>query len=282
MFKFFRSFDHRTVNADRLRRNEQDRVARAARLAPQKVAEFTELVNQVSRTVESGDRPCSYEPWKAALKEYSRTPPYIGELPDDWDWLPSKLMNFARDIAQPGWPEPRLDLIEFAIAFLEADVMLFNSGYIKRHLIKRLQQSLLSEEHVSRIDVLLRRASTQGTGLEEARAFRKLAAHLYVHGHVPDLVEWLKDQSEGAVLTLGRMHSSFTLISKFSKQDQKQLLSGGVFRPSKWGVLYPNMNEVVPAGKLLKERNQQIKSTAFLMLDAIQAREASEPKSKYC
>jgi hypothetical protein len=188
------------------------------------------------------------------------------------------LMGIAQDVAQPGWPEARSDLIEFALAFLEADVMLFRSGYTKRHLIKRLQQSPLSDAEISRVDVLLRRAVLQGTGLEEARAFRRLAARLCVQGYLPDLAEWLREQSHGAIVTFGRL--GYRILEGFSEQDQVRLISRtGNWRPE-WGVVYPLMNEVVPAGELLKEPDQQTKSTAFYMLDTIQNRVASEPKSK--
>ena len=91
-------------------------------------------------------------------------------------------MDFASDVAQPGWPGPRPDLIAFALAFLEADVMLFRSGYVKRHLIKRLQQSPLTSDDITRIDALLRRAVTRGSSLEEFKGYRILAAHLVVNG----------------------------------------------------------------------------------------------------
>jgi len=273
----------RARNEDKLRQNEADREARAARLDPRKVADFTELVEHIGQTVVAGKRPCSYAPWTAALREYSRVPPYIGKLPDDWHWLPTDLMNFAADIAQPGWTEPRSDLIEFAISFLEADVMLFRSGYVKRHLIRRLQQSILSEDQISRVDTLLRRAITQGTGLEESRAFRKLAAHLYLLGYLPDLYEWLENQSAGVILTLDRGGGDLILKimgnSELSEQDLNRALSVSFFGLSKWGIVYPQMSEVVRAGKLLKEPCQQIKYSAYLMLDAILKREAPKQTS---
>ncbi|MBJ3763725.1 hypothetical protein ILP92_13290 [Maribius pontilimi] len=274
----------RAINEHALLRNDADREARAARLAPRKVTDFTKLVEHVGRTVKSEGRPCSYLPWKSALKEYSRVPPYTGKLPDDWHWLPSDLMNFAADIAQPGWPEPRADLIEFAITFLEADVMLFRSGYVKRHLIRRLQQSELSGDQVSRIDSILRRAVVQGAGMEEFRAFRKIAAHLCLLGHLPDLRQWLEEKSRGAILTIdradGELFAKIMGSAELSEPDLNRALAVNFFGPSKWGVVYPEMRKVVRAGKLVKEPSQQIKHNAYLMLEAIRRREAAQSKSQ--
>lgn len=269
----------RSNSEEKSRRNAANR---ATRLNPTRVAEFTSLVTDVARTVGAGERPCSYAPWQAALNDHSRVHPNIGNLPDEYHPLPTNLMSFAADVAQPAWPEPRTDLIEFALAFLEADVMLFRSGYAKQHLIKRLQQSDLSKNQTSRVETLLRRAITQGTGPQEFRAFCKLAAHLHSRGQLPEFDKWLKDQSEGAILTLDRakgdLASKIMASAELSEQDRNRALSSSFFGRSKWGIIYPNLTEVVPAGQLHNEPSQQIKYSAYLMLEAIQKRETSKRK----
>lgn len=47
---------------------------------------------------------------------------------------------------------------------------------------------------------------------------------------------------------------------------------------SKWGITYPNLSEVVPAGGLVKEKEERIKYAAYLMLRSIQRRQESTPK----
>ena len=88
------------------------------------------------------DRPCEYSRWTAALdkaREAIERWPQSGE----YDWpdnpnpprLPTDLMSFARGVSKPGWPDDHAHLVEFSLRFLEADVMLFRSGYLKRHLL---------------------------------------------------------------------------------------------------------------------------------------------------
>lgn len=143
-------------------------------------------------------RVCNYGPWERALQEYSRVPPFVGQETQYSKVMLSEFHSFVADLAQPGWPDPRADMVEFALCYLEADVMLFGSGYKKRHYIRRLQQSPLSDDQIARIDRLIRRAVTEGTGLEENRAYRKPAAHLIVQGHLPGLYLWLEQMAQGA------------------------------------------------------------------------------------
>jgi len=204
-----------------------------------------------------------------------------GDLAEDWDWWPTYLLNIASDIAQPGWAEPRDDLIEFALVYLEADVMLFRSGYTKRHLIKRLQQSPLSKRHVARIDALLRRAVCDGTGVEEFRAYRKIAAHLVLEDRLPDLEDWLEEQADGAILTLDRADGALLadLRSRLSEELRALVWKTRLFGRSRWGVVYPQLSEVVPAGKQIEESAQRVKFNAYLMLSFIDRRRSSEMRS---
>jgi len=192
-------------------------------------------------------------------------------------------MDFASDVAQPGWPGPRPDLIAFALAFLEADVMLFRSGYVKRHLIKRLQQSPLTSDDITRIDALLRRAVTRGSSLEEFKGYRILAAHLVVNGALYNLTSWLAIKAEGAILTMNRANGG-VIADMFShpdlsERDVRRLhIYPRFLGRSKWGITYPNLSEVAPAGGLVKEKEERIKYAAYLMLRSIQRRQESRPK----
>ena len=279
-------FGLRACNLRRLRQNEDDAEARKLRLKPSRVTAWTTLIAQVAKNVVARGKPCDYEPWKNALADYSRKPSKLDELSANDNCVSADLVNFAADVAQPGWPEPRPDLIEYALTFLEADVMLFRSGYVKRHLIRRLQQSELDCLQVSRVDMLLRRAVIHGTGLEECRAFRKLAAHLCTLGHLAELPRWLERKAEGAILTLDRADGALwkKMIESpgLSERDKKLLASVSFFRPSKWGIVYPEMNKVVRARKAVKEPSEKVKYSAFLMLTAIDRREISDEIRRAC
>lgn len=144
---------------------------RALRLAPDIVERWTDVFREAADEIVPGERPCDYEPWRKAIAEVG---PRHGLEPDTF--ISSRALTFIADVAMPAWPEPRRDLIEFALVVLEGDVMLFRTGYAKRHLIKRLQQAPLTQTDIARLDVMLQRAVTRGTGFEEYRAWCKLAA----------------------------------------------------------------------------------------------------------
>lgn len=258
-------------NKNKLAESFADQDARAERLAPECVNRWTTTVSTVAGRVRSGSRPCDYRPWLEALNDGATSANLAGPL-----------MDFASDIAQPGWPEPRPDLVGFALAFLEADVMLFRSGYVKRHLIKRLQQSPLSSNDIKRIDALLRRAVTVGSSLEEFKGYRRLAAHLVVNGWLDTLSGWLALKAEGAILTIDKANGGISadMFSHpdLSERDKRRLqIYPRFFGRSKWGITYPNLSEVVPAGSLVKEKEERIKYAAYLMLRCIQRRQDSTP-----
>lgn len=197
----FRGYDKMDVRKSAISRADHQRQAaamelerehRALRLSPGDVAYWTKAVATVAAMVAPADRPCSYRNWTETLNEYARARAVIGAPPKYTADLPSRLMSFAEDLAHPDWTDPRPDLVEFALVFLEADVMLFRSGYTKRHLIKRLQKCALIGDQVDRVDGLLRRSITEGAGLEECRAYRRLAAKLVADGDLKDLPRWLE------------------------------------------------------------------------------------------
>ncbi len=228
-----------------------------------------------AQQVKPADRPCAYHPWQTALFEVMRTPPFIGLSLDGVTPNPQRLIEFAEDLSKPGWPEPRRDLIEFAFVFLEADVMLFRSGYTKRHLIKRLQQAPLTEIDVDRVHLLLKRAVLEGTGHEEARAFRKLAASLVVQGKLPDLENWLDQKAKGAGLTM--QHLPVSEYFKFlTNPDRSDIELGRFVAFHRWGFRYPDMDTLVKVGKQLTEPDQKARRTAYYMLHAIRTRQSNQ------
>ncbi len=261
----FTDFDFKKYQEEQRRARQADAPMRALRLVPQFVELWTDIVREAASSVVVGDKPCDYGPWQEAL---ARAGARHGLVEDG---VVIRFSQFLWDVALPAWPDARRDLIEFSLAVLESDVMLFRSGYAKRHLIKRLQQAPLSDADVSRIDAMLRRAVTNGTGLEEYRAWCKLAGHLAVSGRIPDLTEWLETEAEGAVLTFGQISGPIWLriFNELSEKDLKRLSVGGVLRPHVNGVRWPDITTVAPAGRLVNTRDQKIKRNAWRMLDQI-------------
>lgn len=253
---------------------------RAGRLDPAKVDLWTDLISEAAKFVVRGKRPCSYAPWEEALVACAQSRDFKNLDNREAPYVSIDLMRLAADIAQPGWPAPRADLIAFALAFLEADVMLFRSGYTKRHLIRRLQQSPLTDDQMKRVDVLLRRVVTAGAGLEEFRAYCKMAAHLAVNGHGGDLTDWLAEQANDAILTArwwgAENYAAFTRNPALSDHELRKLHQFRLWSGYRWGLAYPELTQIVPAGKHLKEPQNQIKINAYLMLRAIKRRQVSE------
>jgi hypothetical protein len=153
-------------------------------------------------------RPCDYAPWRKALA-------VVGA--DSLD-----LMGFADTASRPPWPKDRQSLIEFALTFLEADVMLFRSGYTKRYLLDRLRHSDLTPDQVGRVVEVLKQMVMTGMGCEEFRAARRLAATL----RPEDLTAWLEPLAAGAKLMAVR-HLSFSewmeVRKRFNDKQQAQL-----------------------------------------------------------
>ncbi|MGD9918304.1 MAG: hypothetical protein AB7U46_09805 [Paenirhodobacter sp.] len=268
----------RHLNAEARARNAAQEAARAELLDPWLVTRWTEIVARAARHVTEGRRICDYGPWTRVLREQCRTPPLIGRVSDTDS--AEALSHIAAEIAQPGWPDPRPDLIDFALTFLEADVMLFRSGYTKRHLIRRLQQAPLDAAQIARAGALIRRAVTAGTGLEEARAYRKFAAHLIAQGHLPDLPGWLQDQARGTVLSWNRLDGGVLplfkeALSRLSEADQDRLNWHFPGIPPRYALEYPD--RPVPLRRQ-KEEGQKARFSAFRMLVAIEARARSAPK----
>lgn len=254
------------------KRREDDAPDRALRLFPEIVEKWTEVLRDAAVEVEPGALPCDYAPWIKAIGEAGRRHGFVAHPADlvPSTSVASRLRNFIEDVSLPAWPDPRRDLIEFALSVLEADVMLFRSGYAKRHLLKRLTQSPLTDADIARIEPMLRRAVTSGTGLEEYRAFCKLAAHLVAEGHLRDLSGWLCRHAEGAYLNYsmadGRLARQFWRAG-LPDTEMKRLV-GGV-RRSSHAIAWPDFSQVVEIADPLDGDKQRIKRNAWRMLDHI-------------
>lgn len=168
------------------------------------VEEVTNWIGVIDRALplakaEQPPRPCHYGPWAAALLKLEKIDaewPKLGR--HYYDAGPSSLMACAHRVSRPGWPDEHAHLVEFALRFLEADVMLMSSGYAKRHLLRRLRQASLTTDQTGRAIALVKRAVTDGTGLEEFREFCRLATRLITD----DLHAWLSETAEGAYITI--------------------------------------------------------------------------------
>lgn len=208
-------------------------------------------------------------------------PPHVGETPESRLPTPLALMHLAHDIASPGWPERRAHLIDFALAFLKADVMLHASGYVKRRLVRRLQQSDPSAAQIGRVDALLRRAVMSGTGLEAFRAFCRIAAHLVHQGHLPGLPDWLENQAEGAILTLRHgdlcRATMMPRIASLSDGDRERFESVRLAASCAWGIVYPDGKDLVHAGDRVDAPSQRIRRNALRMCVAIRKRWGGRP-----
>lgn len=247
-------------------RRTADAPDRALRLYPEIVKRWTGVFRDAADEVETGGSPCDYEPWRKAIGEVG---PRHGLERDTF--ISSRALTFIADVSVPAWPEPRRDLIEFALVVLEADVMLFRTGYAKRHLIKRLQQAPLTQTDIARLDVMLRRAVTRGTGLEEYRAWCKFAAYFVDQGYLGDLPAWLYPQAKGAFLNYsmadGRLAQKF-LNAGLSDVETLKLV-GGVFRASSHAVSWPNFSEIIKVDSSFNTPEQRVKRNAWRMLDQI-------------
>lgn len=265
----------RAAHALKLREIAQDAPARALRLSPAAVGFWTDVITSSVKLLEKGERPCSTAPWRAALETHLAQRPRDTTPPLERASRIADLITLSSDIANPGWPEPRRDLIEFALAYLEGDVMLFRSGYTKKGLIRRLQQSPLTGCDIVRVDALLRRAVLNGTGLEEYRAYCRLAAHLVWQGHLPDLLTWLTDQAQGAIVDMHVMRYrewiGLPQRAQMSKEDLVRLGRYGRNGPV-WGLVYPDMTHLADARYGTLTPQDKARRNAFRMIDLIDLR----------
>lgn len=278
----FRDFDYKKYHEGRRRECEADAPMRALRLAPELVELWTNVVRDASAIVVLGEKRCDYRPWSIALSKAGEEHGLI-ELRGDESppaGIASRFSAFLWDVASPAWPDPRRELIEFALTVLEAEPKLFRSGYAQKYLIIRLKQSPLTDGDVARAGSLLRRAVKYGSGFEEFREYCRLAGHLATSGRLPDLEDWLEERAEGAILTFGMSGSRplLQILEAVPEADLKRLNVGGWRRPHVNGVAWPDLGTLVPAGPALKTPEQRVKRNAWRMLDHILRRSPNEPQ----
>jgi hypothetical protein len=185
----------------RRRENEADLPRRLEFLTPEHTAAVIRLIDRALPVASRHPRkrPCDYAPWEAALRT-------VEPLGDDWPRFgrihavsaEDDLRLFATDVSRPGWPEAHAHLVDFALRFLEADVMLFRMGYVKRHLLIRLRQAHLDAGQSESARLIVRYAVENGTGLEEFREIMRLAARVADEA----LRAWLEEKAGHVVLTL--------------------------------------------------------------------------------
>ena len=253
----------------RLAEIEADREYRAHRLNRKDTEYWTQAVIAAAaevRRLPPTRRPCAYRNWLGVLNEYSREPPFTGDPPSYRTSLPGRLMQFTADVAQPAWPEPLPHLVEFAFAFLEADVMLHRSGYAKRHLIKRLKAVPLDKAQIKRMENLLRRAVEKGASVEEFRAYRKIAAHLVARGELTEFRGWLEQMAAGTIIPYAFLDWPH-LWDKFDARSFKK--QGGIWR------FYPDEPSAELPPKKQDETSQKAGLGAFWMLRQIARHEGN-------
>lgn len=257
-------------NEDRARR-EADAPDRALRLLPDIVERWTDVFREAADEIGLGASPCDYKPWVKAIGEVGPRHMFKSYYQETSPCIISRAGNFIEDVSMPAWPEPRRDLIEFALVVLETDVMLFRTGYAKRHLIKRLQQAPLTQGDIGRLYIMLKRVVTNGTGLEEYRAWCKLAAYLVDDGHLGDLPTWLYLQANGAFLNYNMAdgHLARQLNNAGLSDVEMCKLVGGLLRASKYAVSWPNFSEIKKVDGSFNTQEQQVKRNAWRMLDLI-------------
>lgn len=210
----------------------------------------------IARAIRS-ERPCNYGPWQNGFRQ-------IGT-----DWM--DLSIFASNTCLPPWPNDCPSLVEFALTFLEEDPMLFRSGYTKRHFAKRLGQYPLNAVQIARIDTVFRRAVIEGAGLEEFRAYCKLAAKLRPDG----LEDWLIVKAAGAQIRSFTLHNSdFSQVNTFlSLAEYSQLVPTNVWGNPKCAVTFNPDPAIHPMTEQdWADPANKTRVNAWRMLRAIQRR----------
>lgn len=176
------------------------------------VAWGIDLIKQVRACKEGEDtRPCAYAQWTKAFEKAQIKPHF--------------LLGLAERISRPRWTSLIALKAEFALSFLEADIMQFRSGYTKRHLIKRLGQAKLSEQQHLRAEGLIRRAIVGGAGQEEFRAYCGLAARL----QTASLTAFSSELCKDVRLNYRDVGRDLAVIFKnLSNEDSLELIKGHV------------------------------------------------------
>lgn len=235
---------------------------------PEAVAAALSLLNAVAAGVRRGDmkRPCDDGPWIEACRAIG-----VISKPESWhDRYLSPVMRFAERFVQNPWTEPRPDMIDYAIRFIEVDAMFCRSGYSKRRMANHLRQVALSDVDVARLEAAFRVRIVEGAGLEEFRAYTRLAAKLVVEGRMPGFEAWVRDQARGTVLSYDEVNEDFhrlILLNPHLTEPQRVRVLQG-----KYGVVWPEVTELVPMRGVAKDEGQKIKRNAYRFESAIARR----------
>lgn len=255
------------------RQEEAERAGRAAQWAydtrPEAVAEALTLLNAVAAGLRRADmkRPCDDGPWLEACRAIEA----ISKPESRYDRYLSPVMRFAERFVQYPWTEPRADMIDYAIRFIEVDAMFFRSGYTKRHMANHLRHVVLTEGDVARLEAAFRARVTQGAGLEEFRAYARLAAKLVSEGRMPEFEAWVRETARGAVLNTRNVDpADFYRVLLFNphleERQRERVLRG------KYGVVWPELTELVPMRGVAKDEAQKIKRNAYRFESATERR----------
>ncbi len=183
-------------------------------------------------------------------------------------------MTFAHTISRQKWPENSAHLVDFSLRFLEADVMLFESGYAKRRLLKRLRQAKLDLTQSKRVKALVRIAVIKGTGREEFKELCRLATKVLD----ASLHDWLTEQAEGAYITANDFTGDDIVnLEQLDRASQRKLMRYGWNLQPNYAIR-PGMN--FPIIKTSEFTEQTLSSrNAWRMLRHIEFFEASRPRS---
>ena len=222
--------------------------------SPEELHWATEVLHRLAQHVSlSPNKPCDYAPWTQAFQEIRVEP--------------SLITGLARKLSRRRWHDHQFAMAEFAITYLEVDVMLFQSGYDKAKLIRRIGQTNLTPVQLERVQSLLKGAVLKGAGREEFIAYCKLAAKIMPSG----LRYWLHNYAKDAVVIVeGDSQRTQVSWEDLTKDGIYQLLSG---RLNWWARDGHNGTEylMVKADRRLRTPDQQIARNALYMLLRVEA-----------
>lgn len=238
---------------------ENERAWRIKTLRPEAAAFWVDILDQAEPIARHAPRTsvCDYAPWTTALRQIASGHAYWTDEPV----YEMRLMAFAKCVARADWPSEHDHLIEFTLKFLEADVMKFSSGYTKKLLLKRLKHAAFDGVQLKRVHALLKRAVTDGTGLEEYREFCRLAARVMTD----DLHEWLEKTAAGVLVAIDDRYGpgSFYWYEKLGDEIFKKY--GTLLYGRAWVLV-----EVEPPHSLVKiddvPEHNDVKLNAWRML----------------
>jgi hypothetical protein len=225
---------------------------------PDRLIYLTDLIRRAAVKLNPERRPCAYGPWVAAFIEAGGTPQERGQL------------RYVYETTSRGaWTDRGPEWLEFALTFLECDVMMHRSGYAKRHFLIRLKSQDLTPDQVQRCDALLRRAVTDGSGHEEFHEYCGLAARL----NPPGLFEWLIETAAPLPLSLREDHTLLWHPGLSTEQRKFLLQHSFAIFDGHAGIVWPAPFETVLISRSERStREARIKRNAWRMLRAMARR----------